>query len=275
MPEVIMSNQNRHLKQVRKLARRKTREQEQAFVVEGEDLVLAGLETGARPQVLLVDAERVPELDPALVTCPVLHVEPKLLAEVSGMGHPPRVIGIFELPAPRDLAVSLDERSVSGATGPWIALDGIADPGNVGTVLRSAAAFAAGGVIALPGTADPWGLKAVRASMGACFRTPVVRLDAAGMLLDEELDAVRARMASLRIVALDADADVELRDVPLDPSTVIVIGGERDGLSPQMRAVADVVARIPQQSEVDSVNAGVAASIALYEWARAQRKESR
>lgn len=268
MPDIITSNQNGHLKLVRKLARRRVREQEQAFVVEGEDLVLAGLDTGSCPRVLLVDADRVPDLDPEMVPCPVLHVAPELLAEASGMAHPPRIIGIFDLPAQRDLAVVLDARSASGQTGPWIALDGIADPGNVGTVLRTAAAFGAGGVVTLPGTADPWGSKAARASMGACFRVPVVRLDAGGTNVADELDAVRAAVPALRVVALDADGDVDLWDAPLDATTIIAIGGERDGLSPHVRSKADVIARISQQREVDSVNAGVAASIALYDWKR-------
>lgn len=265
----ITSSQNAHLKLVRKLQRRRTREQERAFVVEGEDLVLAGIETGARPRVLLVDAERVPELDRDLVPCPVLAVEPRLLADASGMAHPPRVIAIFELPPPRDLAVALDERARSGRNGPWIALDGLVDPGNVGTAIRSAAAFGAGGVVTLPGTADPYGSKAARASMGAVFRVPLVRLDVGGLDLAAELDAVRAAHPALRVVALDADGDAELRDVPLDATTLVVVGSEREGVSPAVRSRADAVARIPQRPEVESVNAGVAASVALYEWARA------
>ncbi|MCW2924530.1 MAG: hypothetical protein JWM98_1934 [Thermoleophilia bacterium] len=253
---------------MRKLARRRSRETEGAFVVEGEDLVIAGLETGATARVLLVDAERPPDLPERLVRCPVLRVEPKLLADASDMPHPPRVIGIFDLPAPRDLARELDARSASGATGPWIAMDGLVDPGNVGTVLRTAAALGAGGVVTLPGTADPLGGKAARASMGACFRLPVVRLDAPSVDVAAELDAVRAAVPALCVVVLDATGRTPLWDVPLDASTIVVVGGERSGISEAVRAVADVTASIPQAVEVESVNAGVAASFALYEWAR-------
>lgn len=268
MTDVIDSAQNAQLKLVRKLERRRSRDSEGAFVVEGEDLVLAGIETGAHPRVLLVDAERVPQLDQSLVTCPVLAVRSDLLASVSSMPHPPRVLAVFDQPAPRDLAVALDERSRSGMTGPWIALDALADPGNVGTVLRSAAAFAAGGVVTLPDTADPFSPKAARASMGAVFRTPLVRLDAPGTLVQAELDAVRAASPALRIVVLDADGDTELADVELDPSTIVVIGSERRGVRSDLIERADIVARIPQDPRVESVNAGVAASIALYEWRR-------
>ena len=266
--EPITSSANGHLKLMRQLQRRKTRDQEGLFVVEGEDLVLAGLESGARARVLLVDAERLPDIDPSLVPCPVLPVLPKLLAESSGMAHPPRIIGIFEQPVARDLADTLDARSVSGATGPWIALDGLGDPGNVGTILRTAAALGGGGVVTLPGTADPFGAKASRASMGACFRLPIVRLDGGGVNVHDELDAVRAAVPALRVVVLDSTGSVPLWDVPMDPTTIVVVGAERDGISPHVRASADVTASIPQDLDVESVNAGVAASLALYEWTR-------
>lgn len=266
--DIIDSAQNAQLKLVRKLERRRSRDSEGIFVVEGEDLVLAGIEMHARPRVLLIDADRPPELDASLVTCPVLPVRSDLLAGVSSMPHPPRVIAIFEQPDRVDLAVALDERSRSGNTGPWIALDALADPGNVGTVVRTAAAFGAGGVVTLPDTADPFSPKAVRASMGAVFRTPLVRLDAAGTNVCDELDAVRAASPALRVVALDAGGNVELSQIELDPSTIVVVGSERRGIAPDLLDHADIVARIPQDPRVESVNAGVAASIALYEWRR-------
>lgn len=271
MTEVITSNGNGQLKLVRKLQRRRARDDERAFVVEGEDLVLAGLETRAPARFLLVDTERVPDIDPARVPCPVLHVRPDLLAGVSEMAHPPRVVGVFEQPRDRDLATVLDARSASGATGPWIVLDGLGDPGNVGTIVRTAAALRAGGVVTLPGTADPYGAKAVRASMGAVFRVPIVRLDAAGTDVALELEGVRAAVPALRVVALDAGAKAVVGDVSLDPTTLVVVGSERDGISTGVAAAADEWAHIPQDPDVESVNAGVAASIALYEWARGAR----
>ncbi len=260
---VVTSSQNAQLKLVRKLQRRRARDVERAFVVEGEDLVLAGLETGAAARVLLVDAERVPEIDPALVSCPIMQVESALLASVSAMPHPPRVIGVFEQPSERRFA-----DGVSDGRGPWVALAGLADPGNVGTVVRAAAAFGAGGVLTLPGTADPFSGKAARASMGAVFRTPIVRVDGS------QVDAVQA-LADVRVVALDASGSVDLWDAPLDSRTIVVAGSERDGVDQALLEAADVIARIPQDPRVESVNAGVAASIALYEWRRRQGAEAR
>lgn len=266
--EIVTSPHNAQLKLVRKLRRRRTRDSEGAFVVEGEDLVLSGIESGARPRVLLVDGDRVAHLDESAVACPVLHVQSTLLASVATMPYPPRVIGVFDHPRGRDLAVTMDERARSSKTGPWIAIDGLGDPGNVGTIIRTAAALGAGGVVTFPGTADPFGPKAVRATMGACFRVPIVRLDRDSVCAADELDAVRSAIPSLDVVALDAEGNEDLWDVNLGATSMLVIGGEREGISPALRSCADVVARIPQELAVDSINAAVSASIALYEWRR-------
>lgn len=247
---IVTSAQNPQLKLVKRLQRRRTREQEGLFVVEGEDLVGAGLETGAVPRVILVDAERPPKLEGHGVTCPVLHVDPKLLADVSELAHAPRILGVFELLEPAVLAVG---------TGPWLVLDAVADPGNVGTIIRAAAALGAGGVALRPGSGDPWSGKALRASMGSAFRVPIVQL----------VDPADLARAGLRVVALDAGGDVALSEAALDPATAIVVGSERDGVSDELRAVADLTASIPQDPAVESLNAGVAAALALYEWRRA------
>lgn len=248
---IVTSAQNPQLKLVRRLQRRRAREQDGLFVVEGEDLVGAGLDTGAVPRVILVDAERPPRLDGRGVTCPVLHVEPKLLADVSELAHAPRILGVFEQLAPATLAVG---------AGPWLVLDAVGDPGNVGTSIRAAAALGAGGVALRPGSGDPWSGKALRASMGAAFRVPIVFLD----------DPAQLGRAGLRVVALDADGDAALADAGLDASTAIVVGSERDGVRDDLRALADLVASIPQDPAVESLNAGVAAALALYEWRRAR-----
>jgi TrmH family RNA methyltransferase len=180
-----------------------------------------------------------------------LEVEPKLLADVSELAHAPRVIGIFELP---------EEREMVFGNGPVVVLDGVGDPGNVGTTVRSAAAFGAGAVVLLPGCADPWSGKAIRASMGSCFRIP---------LLDDRAIA-RMLMLDMRFVGLAADGDVSLSDAAIDESTAIIVGGERVGISQNQYELADVIASIPQDPAVESLNAGVAASLALYEWRRSR-----
>ena len=160
------------------------------FVAEGEDLVAAA---GAEPVDLLVAGE---------------DVTPELLAEVSTLAHPPRVLGVYR----RD--------DLPRGTRPvTLALWHVADPGNVGTLLRSADAFGAG--IALsPGCADPTGPKALRASMGALFRVPIVEFDA----------------AAGRRIALVPHGGTPLPELDLDGDIVFVLGAEREGLPPEVLA---------------------------------------
>jgi RNA methyltransferase, TrmH family len=168
------------------------------------------------------------------------NVVPELLAEVSSLGHPPRVIGVYR----RD---DLPRGSRDATLALWQA----ADPGNVGTLLRSADAFGAG--IALSaGCADATGPKALRASAGAVFRVPVCGFDeAAG-----------------RRIALVAHDGVPLHEVDLSVPVVLVLGAERDGLPDDVLARCDVRATIPQTGDAESLNVAMAGTVALYELAR-------
>jgi len=168
------------------------------------------------------------------------NVEPALLAEVSTLGHPARVIGVYrrdDLP-----------RGTREAT---LALWHVADPGNVGTLLRSAEAFGAG--IALSaGCADRTGPKALRASAGSVFRVPVCGFDE----------------APGRRVALVAHGGTPLREVELEPPVVLVLGAEREGLPEDVLARCDVHASIPLADGAESLNVAMAGTVALYELAR-------
>jgi RNA methyltransferase, TrmH family len=192
------------------------------FVVEGEDLVEAA---GAEPVDLLVAGETV---------------APELLAEVSTLGHAPRVIGVYR----RD--------DLPRGTGPvTLALWRVADPGNVGTLLRSADAFGAG-VALSAGCADPTGPKALRASMGAVFRVPLAEFD---------------EPAGMR-VALVPRGGTPLPELELGTEVVFVLGAERAGLPAEVLARCDVQASIPQHGE--SLNVAMAGTVALYELRRRQ-----
>jgi TrmH family RNA methyltransferase len=230
---MITSPHNDKLKEVRRLRRRR----EHRFVAEGEDLLRAAGEAGWRA---------VYELRAGV------DVEPELLDAVSGLGSGTRALGVFE-------------QRWSAPVGPLcVALWGVRDPGNVGTVLRSALAFRASSVAIGPDTADPFGPKAVRASMGAIFAMPVARVHSIG-----ELPAPR--------VALVATADDVLRgpgverptsgEPPRAPAAAtLVVGAEREGLPEDVVAACDEAARI--EIAGDSLNAAMAATIGLYEWTR-------
>ena len=230
----ITSSHNDKLKEIRRLARRRSREDTARFVAEGEDLVAAAAAAGRPALTLLTAAGSGLAGD---------EVEPDLLAGVSGLGSGTRQIGVYEA-------------RWSDPSGPLcVALWGVGDPGNVGTILRSALAFGASSVALGPGCADPFGPKAVRASMGAIFQVPVARVASIGELPGERV-ALAGRTGE--VLAGPAAGDV-----------TILVGAERDGLPADVVAACDRVAHIPIASE--SLNAAMAAAIALYELTREAR----
>jgi RNA methyltransferase, TrmH family len=224
----ITSSHNEKLKEIRKLARRRTRDERGRFVAEGEDLLAAAQQAGWKPVHLLRAGIDVTE---------------DALAKVSALGSGTRALGVFE------------ERWAQPAGPLCVALWGVKDPGNVGTVLRGALAFGADSVVVGPGTADPYGPKAVRASMGAIFDVPVARATSI-----DELPGVR--------VALDARRGDALRGGGWDRSheVTLVVGAERAGLAPEVLEACDRAAHIPIANE--SLNAAMAATLAVYELTR-------
>jgi TrmH family RNA methyltransferase len=244
----ITSHHNQRLKEIRKLRqRRRERERSGRFAAEGEDLLAAA------------DAAGWPALERFCVAGSGLEgveIEPSVLASVSGLASGTRALAVYE------------ERWAPEPIGPLcVYLHGVSDPGNVGAVLRSAEAFGASCVALGPGTADPYSPKAVRASMGAIFAVPLARAAAA-------LDSLPGRK-----IALVAGAGVALADLmpvkphisaqKASPVTTLLIGAERDGLPDALVDQADDVAHIPIATH--SLNAAMAATVALYELTRMPR----
>jgi TrmH family RNA methyltransferase len=217
---VITSPHNDKLKEIRRLQRRR----ERRFVAEGEDLLRAAADAGW-PAAYELRAG--------------IDVEQGLLDGVSALGSGTRALAVYE------------QRWAKAPTGPvCIALWGVHDPGNVGTVLRSALAFGAASVAIGPDTADPFGPKAVRASMGAIFSVPVARV---------------ASVAQLPVprVALVARGGEPLRG---PGEGTLVVGAERQGLASDVLEACDAAASIAIAG--DSLNAAMAATVGLYEWTR-------
>jgi len=217
---VITSHHNQLLKDIRRLHRRR---EGGRFVAEGEDLVAAAEAAGWTPVVRLRAG---------------VDVEADALAKVSSLGSGTRELAVYE------------ERW-SEPVGPvCVALWGVKDPGNVGTVLRGARAFGAACVAIGPNTADPFATKAVRASMGAIFEVPIARVDDVAALPGPR-------------VALVAGAGEPLAG---PAAGTLIVGAEREGLPDEVVAACDEVRHIPIESE--SLNAAMAATVALYEWNR-------
>jgi RNA methyltransferase, TrmH family len=223
---VITSASNPKLRLVHRLLdSRRQREKEGLFVVEGEDLVEAADEAGIEPVELLRAGE---------------DVEPELLARISTMAHPPRVLGIYRR---ESLPRGVEPLSLS--------LWRVSDPGNLGTILRTADAFGAS-VALSSGCADPTGPKAVRASAGAVFRVPLAGFD----------DAEGRR------VALVSDGGRRLAGLEPGVPVTYVLGAEREGLPDEVVAACDESATIPLAEGSESLNVAIAGAIALYEHRR-------
>ena len=208
---VITSADNDKLKTIRKLQQKRWRNKLGLFTAEGEDLI--------RPEAEYLLRSGI-------------DVEPDLLDAVSTLGSGTRVIGVYR------------QRWAEPSGDLLVYLHGVEDPGNVGTIIRSAHALADATVVLGPGSADPYSPKAVRASMGSVFDRPPARATI------EQLDGHK--------VALDATAERDLRDVDVTKPVVLVLGSERGELPEGLEAV-----RIPVHA--DSLNVAMAATVALYE----------
>jgi TrmH family RNA methyltransferase len=236
---VIVSGDNSRLKLVRKLQSRKWREREGAFVTEGEDLLAAGRAAGVEPLDVLVPADSSIE---------GTEVEPDLLDGVSSLGSGTRVIAIWRIPDPggRDLP---PQRGEIPATSVY--LHGVADPGNVGTIVRTALALAGARVVLGPGSADAWSPKAVRAGMGAHFAAPPLR---------GALDATPTpRLALLAHGGEPIDDAIR----GLGGVGTLCLGSERDGLPGEVAGACDASATIDLRGDAESLNVAAAAAIGL------------
>ncbi|MDQ8044876.1 MAG: RNA methyltransferase [Solirubrobacteraceae bacterium] len=240
---MITSPDNLKLKEVRRLARRAGREKLGLFTAEGEDIVLAALDAGWVARSVFVPGSEPSPMPDVLRPIPV---EDALLAEHSQLGSSTRALAVYK-------------QQWGVPTGPLsVALWGVRDPGNIGTVIRSADAFGASGVVLGPRCADPYSPKAVRASMGAIFSVGVSRAQTPAELIG----------TTIALVAEDGEPLHEVAGplVAAGGPITLVVGSEREGLPENVANACDVRATIPMAR--DSVNAAMAATVALYEIAR-------
>jgi TrmH family RNA methyltransferase len=222
----ITSPHNDKLKLVKRLARRRSREQDGLFVGEGEDILAAARAAGAEPvELLTAVGEGLGGTE----------VEPELLARFSSLGSGTRAIGVWR------------QAWADEAGEPCVYLHGVSDPGNVGGIIRTAAALVGGSVVLGPDCADPYGPRAVRASMGAIFAEPLVR---------GGIDATRQPRAAL--VAHGGEPPDRLQGL-----ATLCLGAEREGLPEEVVGACDAVVTIPLREGVESLNVTAAAAIAL------------
>ncbi len=250
--EIITSRANPLLTRVRKLnSRRSIRRAEGAFAAEGPKLLAEALRWGAELETVIcapgVDLPELPE------QVRVVEVADQLLASIADTESPQGIVFIC-----KTMELELPDR-LAGRR--YLLLDGVQDPGNVGTIWRTADAFGADGLILCNGCADPWNPKTVRATMGAVFRLPVYEgtLETAA----EKLECIGI---PLYATALREDT-ADVRSIALDRAAV-VIGSEGRGVSQRALELCRKTVKIPMRARCESLNAAVAASVVLWEMAR-------
>lgn len=254
--DVIRGSDNRTIKLIRSLRQRKSRETERAFVVEGYRAVADAIAAGAHPYVIAIRegdeqlaANWFAQADP-----PIRIVDPKLFEGLSDTVTPQGVIAVFPIP---DLTIPHVPDPL------FLILDRMRDPGNLGTLIRTAAAAGITAIYLSEGTVDPYNAKAVRSAVGAHFRIPIKWLS------EDERDRLRS-IVPIRIVA-DATAEMTYDEVDWTGPRAVIIGSEAHGASDASLALATGAARIPLSNDVESLNAAVAGAIFLFEMSRQRR----
>ncbi|CCF17738.1 putative RRNA methylase protein, TrmH family [Pseudorhizobium banfieldiae] len=256
----VTSLSNPIVKDIKALSNKKDREQSGTFMAEGLKLVIDALELGWTIRILAYAkaAKGKPLVEQVAARTIakgglVLEVSEKVLSSITRRDNPQMVVGIFEQRwTPLD-----DLRPSQGVT--YVALDRVRDPGNLGTIIRTADAAGASGVILVGECTDPFSLETVRATMGSVFAVPLARATT------EEFFAWQKRSGA-QVVATHLAGAVDYRTVNYEKKpTVLLMGNEQSGLPEALAKSADRLVRIPQQGRADSLNLAVATAVMLFE----------
>ena len=258
MSRVVTSLANPTVKAARALHMKKAREETGQFLAEGLKIVTEAVELGRAPRTLLFAAEAAghPLLRRAVAATEagkgeVIEVSREILEKISRRENPQTVLAIFE-----QTFTSLDELAPTAAPC-WVALEAVRDPGNLGTIIRTADAAGCGAVILVGDCCDPYSVEAVRATMGSIFAVPIARA-ATGVFL-----AWRARWPG-SVVGTLLSATTDFRAATYAQPSLILMGNEQAGLTPDLAAVCDVTVKIPMRGRADSLNLAVATGVMIY-----------
>ena len=258
----IHSGQNARVKELRRAFGEAAPNAEGEVAVEGMHIVEEAIRSGLRLTTVFFGEsakERTHKLLPQLSS----HTEALLLADEVFASAVPSETPQGMAALVRVKAFALDEMFVP-APALLVAIAGLQDPGNLGTIARSAEAFGATGLLLGERTVGPWNWKAVRASAGSLFRLPALKIE-----LAKALGEIKSR--DVRVLATSSHKGTAIAEVDLRGPVAFIVGSEGAGVPKDVLTQADEVVAIPHSAKVESLNAGIAASILLYEAAR-QRK---
>ncbi len=264
---LITSRANPLVQELRALAQKKVREQRGEFLIEGIQLVLQALQSDAQIRLLVVASElltskiaRDAVRQQERAGTRIVHVSRAVFESIAEREHPTGIAAVVKIPARALDDLRVDENAI------FVALHQVSNPGNLGTILRTADAVNARGVILIGNATDPFSATALNASRGAIFAVPLVQMENESMLLHW------CRENNVRIVTTSDKAAQNFWDADLRAPILFWFGNEGEGLPPEILAQGDAV-KIPMRGAVDSLNLAVAAGVILFEWERQRRKE--
>lgn len=262
--QVISSYQHRLIKRIRQLYQRKYREKYRQYIVEGTRIVHDALQDGAKVEyILFCDAFLHTANGKKLLQIlskknfKIYHIPDKLFQDISDTQTPQGIMAVLSYQE-----FNLQD-IISNSQGFFILLDRIQDPGNLGTIIRTADAAGASAVLMSKGCADLYNLKTIRATMGSGFHFPIIQ----GIGDTQEI-ICQLKENDFKIISTDLTAERYYYQIDYDGKIAILIGNEANGILPEILEGSDAVVKIPILGKAESLNASIAASIVMYEAAR-------
>lgn len=242
---VITSLDNDKIKNYIKLKEKKYRDESGLFIVEGEHLVLEAYRAGILKEIILEEDRVIP------IDIPKIYVSKEIIKKISSVLSPQNIYGICE---------KVDEWEIGDKV---LILDGIQDPGNLGTIIRSAKAFDVDTVVLSPTTVDLYNPKVLRATQGMSFHMNIVRTDIKPVIL-----SLKEREIPVYVTKVEYGEDVRLLREKDKLKYALVMGNEGNGVSSEIQDLADKFIYIDMNGKVESLNVSIATSILLYELGR-------
>lgn len=248
MIKEITSIENKIYKQTKKLLNRSERYKAKLFMAEGQRIVEDAVNAGIADYIFVSQNYNGVEYD-----LPVYRVSDKMFSALSDTETTQGIIAVCRM-------INYNIEEIDCDT--LLVCDGVSDPGNMGTLIRTAECSGVGGVILLKGSVDPYSPKVVRSTMGSIFRLPVYFTQA---------DDLNKHLKEYAIVATVLDGSVDLYDIKFPEKTAVVVGNEAHGVSKEVADMAKIRTLIPMCGNSESLNASVAGSIVMYEILRQKR----
>lgn len=254
----ITSKNNQIFKNFQKLETKKYRDRFGIYLIEGENLIDEAYKNGAEfGEILIRMGDESRFMKPWMEEKNVFVIEPKLFGELAQTETSQGIIASVKKPN-----LSLDEFIKEKSSGNFVVLDRLQDPGNIGTIIRTADAAGYELVVAMKGTADIFSPKVVRSATGSLFRVPIAFVDNNDQLIDF------AHKAGKKLAATCLDDSKFYYEEDLKENIALIVGNEGNGIDPDLISKSDVKIKIPMHGSIESLNAAVAAAIIMYESVR-------